>query len=243
LTKNYFFWKQTGNLSHFKFFDMLEPDSLLPYLCQITGKCCINNLVPLSPFDVFRVAKFLNLKAEDLFTEKIIAYKITGSTYFMEPVLQMRPTLACPFLTKSKESEYQCSIYEARPYTCRIFPLKYDPDNDGYLRSTRGEERCLECTTSKKEIAVKDYLNCNDIGDMAFEYAKYRNLVEKLSLMGYNVKELAGQKLKQKLFFNIQKLLYETFPTVEQEEDYPWNLVYQTILGWTNEFQAENQTQ
>jgi hypothetical protein len=159
----------------------------------------------------------------------------------MEPVIQMRSNLACPFLGKDSENEiYKCSIYEGRPFTCRIFPLKYDPDNDIYLRSERGEARCPECVNPEKEISIEEYLIKNEVGDLPLEYAKYRNLVEKLSLMGYNVKELPGKKLKQKLFFKIQKLLFETFPSNDREEEYPWLNVYQTIQNWIQNSELES---
>jgi len=212
---------------------------LVSYFCKLSGKCCVNNLVPLSPFDIFRIAKNLNLKAEELFIKKIFAYKISRSTYFMEPVIQMRSNQVCPFLEK-KEELYKCTIYKQRPFACRIFPLKYDPDNDIYLRNERSEARCPECTNSQEKISINDYLLQNEANELSSEYSQYRNLVEKLSLKGYNVKELSGKKLKQKLFFKIQKLLFETFPSSNGEEIYPWAEVEESIQTWVQNYESEN---
>jgi hypothetical protein len=50
---------------------IVEEKDLVPFLCRATGKCCIHNLVLLSSFDIFRIAKNLNLSAKELFEKKL----------------------------------------------------------------------------------------------------------------------------------------------------------------------------
>lgn len=213
---------------------MLEKNSILPFLCKQTGKCCVNNLVPLSPFDIFRLSKYLNFYAKELFEMKLLSYKITTSTYFMEPVIQINSQNVCPFL-KQENTKYLCSIYEARPFACRIFPLKYDPDHDKFLRNQNSEARCIECTLNENETSLQAYMEENLFQDKTHEFTKYRNLVEKISLQGFNLKELAGKKEKQKVFFHIQSLLYETYPNEENSTEYPWDKVEKEILRLINQ--------
>lgn len=213
---------------------MLEKTSILPFLCKQTGKCCVNNLVPLSPFDIFELAKYLNFYAKELFEMRLLSYKITTSTYFMEPVIQINEKNVCPFL-KLSDSKYLCGIYEVRPFACRIFPLKYDPDNDKFLRNQNSENRCLECTLDENGVSLENYMKENGFENKTKNFTRYRNLVEKISLQGFNLKELVRKKEKQKVFFYIQALLYETYPNQENLQEYPWDKVETEILRLINQ--------
>lgn len=211
---------------------MSTPVQFVPYSCNQSGTCCVNNLVFLNPFDIFRMAKHLEVTAKYLFEQRILAYRISGSTYWMEPVIQLKSNTTCPFLVRDFNTTEKliCSIYDARPFTCRIFPLKYDPDNDLFLRGEKGEKRCTGCVHETTQIPLQEYLDQAEIGNKSSEFTEYRNLVEELSLKGYNLKELKNKKEKQKVFFAIQALLYETYPTENCEAVYPWEEIQKTIL-------------
>jgi Fe-S-cluster containining protein len=178
------------------------------------------------------MAKHLEVTAKYLFEQRILAYRISGSTYWMEPVIQLKSNTTCPFLVRDFNTTEKliCSIYDARPFTCRIFPLKYDPDNDLFLRGEKGEKRCTGCVHETTQIPLQEYLDQAEIGNKSSEFTEYRNLVEELSLKGYNLKELKNKKEKQKVFFAIQALLYETYPTENCEAVYPWEEIQKTIL-------------
>ncbi|MCB1177558.1 MAG: YkgJ family cysteine cluster protein [Leptospiraceae bacterium] len=209
----------------------LENLKSVPYKCNQSGSCCVNNLVMLNPFDIFRIAKHLNVTAKYLFQNRIFAYQIIPSTYWMEPTIQLKPNSACQFLYRDKvETEkLKCKVYESRPFTCRIFPLKFDPDNNIYLRGEKGENRCRGCVDESINIDLNEYLQPVLNDKLQEEYTEYRNFVESLSLRGYNIKEIKNKKDKQKIFFNIQALLYETFPTIDNEEFYPFEKVKEKI--------------
>ena len=199
----------------------LSPDSLLPFLCQSTGKCCIHNIVILSPFDIFRIAKALNLSAKNLFKSKILTYRINSSSFWMEPILNSKKNNTCPFLETSSK-KYICEIYEERPLVCRIFPLKYDPEEESFMRLFVSEERCRECIDVEKLIKTEDYLEQGNIPALLEEFNSYSNLLDEILVQGFTLEGIKNKKDKQTIFFQIQSLLYETYPmNPENEEAYP----------------------
>lgn len=208
----------------------LSPKDILPFLCQMTGKCCIHNLVILSPFDVFRMAKFLNRSAKDLFRERLLSYRINTHTGWMEPIIRNMDTNYCPFLTKEEE-KYVCGLYESRPVVCRIYPLKYDSEVDKYFRFIPSEMRCKECTSFEHRSTLDEYLDRQNIPDLIEEYKLYLKLLEELDRLEFSVTKIKGNKPKQKVFFDIQALLYETHPagSPDEQDSYPFEIVEQKI--------------
>jgi Fe-S-cluster containining protein len=203
----------------------LTSESLLPYLCQSTGKCCIHNIVILSPFDIFRIAKALNLSAKNLFKNKILTYRINSSSFWMEPILNSKKNQTCPFLETSSK-KYICEIYEERPFVCRIFPLKYDPDEESFMRLFVSEERCRECIDVENLIKTEDYLQQGNIPALLEEFKTYSNLLDKILEHNYTIEGIKNKKDKQSIFFQIQSMLYETYPmNPEYEEAYPFEQI------------------
>ena len=95
---------------------LVAPIDLVPFLCKATGRCCIHNLVILSSFDIFRIGKTLGASAKELFTKKLITYRINPSNFWMEPILNSRTNSTCPFLFREVDAnteQYLCEIYES----------------------------------------------------------------------------------------------------------------------------------
>ncbi|MBF0212060.1 MAG: YkgJ family cysteine cluster protein [Magnetococcales bacterium] len=96
--------------THFKF--RCHPD--IP--CFNT--CCANIEILLTPYDILRLRKRLNISAEAFLYEYATPYTLTKGQLPV-PLMRMNPeTGKCPFNTPSG-----CSVYEDRPVTCRYYPV------------------------------------------------------------------------------------------------------------------------
>jgi Fe-S-cluster containining protein len=202
-----------------------------PFLCKLTGRCCVQNLVILSPFDIFRLATYLGKSAKDLFQEKIITYTINKSDYWMEPIINSGKDSICPFLLPKNIEEHICEIYEVRPLVCRLYPLKYNPQEDMYFRRDDSESRCHQCFSIENEyLPLQEFVESSNLPTLTKEYNKYRNTIFNLVKNGFNIIDIKNKKDKQKIFFELQKILYETYPNnLENHSEYPWELVSSEI--------------
>lgn len=192
----------------------VSSDDLLPFLCKATGKCCIHNLVILSSFDIFRMAKYLETTAKDLFEKKILTYRINPTNYWMEPILNSRLNSACPFLFSEAGEEnvkYLCKIYEFRPLVCRVYPLKYDKNEKIFMRFFPAEQRCFECISKENNLTLSDYLDEANVLNLLEEFSQYQRLIEGIQ-SELNLIKIKKNKPAQRKFFQIQSLLYETYP-------------------------------
>ncbi len=83
------------------------------------GKCCKENHVILTPYDVIQMKQFLGLTSDEF----LFLYTTLGkieATDLPIPVIKPKEEAGapCPFLTDDG-----CSIYEARPVACRYYPI------------------------------------------------------------------------------------------------------------------------
>lgn len=105
------------------YFSELSPKDTFRFQCQRCGRCCqnIRSTVAVNSLDIFNIAKHLNIpmsEATDLYTQPVMIMSIIPVA-----VLQVNSeTNNCVFLKNNA-----CSIYEARPYVCRVFPLSVLP--------------------------------------------------------------------------------------------------------------------
>jgi uncharacterized protein len=84
--------------------------------------CCRDVTIFLTPLDAARIRKQLNMNSED-FLEKYTHRLISQKSGLPAITLKMREDdeKPCPFVT-----EQGCSIYDVRPYSCRMYPLDTD---------------------------------------------------------------------------------------------------------------------
>lgn len=99
----------------------LSLDSTIQFRCHpkvaCFTACCGNINIILTPFDILRIRKALNLPADEFllrFTTPIFLEK----TDMPGVKFNMDENGRCPFVTKAG-----CTIYEHRPTTCRYYPV------------------------------------------------------------------------------------------------------------------------
>jgi len=123
------------------------------------NSCCRNKHLPLTPYDIVRMRKALNLHSDD-FLERYALYRLDPNSGF--PILSVKmgdEEGLCPFVGPDG-----CTIYNNRPTACRLFPLGRSSgiSRNGtareeffYLLDTPGCEGIKE----KKLQSVKNWAN------------------------------------------------------------------------------------
>ncbi len=86
------------------------------------NSCCRDVTIFLNPFDIGRLRTALGISSTD-FLEDYTVRVVSDATGIPAVVLKMKdePEKRCPFV-----SDEGCSVYEARPYSCRLYPLDTD---------------------------------------------------------------------------------------------------------------------
>lgn len=101
----------------------LGPDSTFCFDCQPTlecfTRCCSDVNIVLTPADVLALARRTGLRTRE-FLDRHTLTPITKELHL--PVVMLRmgesPEKRCPFV-----SAQGCSVYQARPWACRMYPV------------------------------------------------------------------------------------------------------------------------
>ncbi len=105
----------------------LAPEHMFQFNC-VPGvtcftQCCRDVTIVLTPYDVLRMKNALEITSEE-FIEKFAVVIQRENQLIPLVVLKMdKDTKKCPFVSDSG-----CSIYEDRPWPCRMFPLEMNDD-------------------------------------------------------------------------------------------------------------------
>jgi Fe-S-cluster containining protein len=106
----------------------LDPDTTFNFGCNKGSgcftECCGDVIIFLSPYDIVRMKNRLGIPSYE-FLEKHTILPIHKEMRFPIRILKMNDDdkKRCPFVT-----DEGCSIYEARPWPCRMYPVTEEPD-------------------------------------------------------------------------------------------------------------------
>jgi Fe-S-cluster containining protein len=83
------------------------------------NRCCAELTLPLTPYDVLRLRRRIDMSGED-FLRRFTIVRSFPDTGFPLPMLRMLdgPGAPCPFVSPAG-----CTVYEDRPGACRCYPL------------------------------------------------------------------------------------------------------------------------
>ena len=147
------------------------------FSCHHCNHCCTDVVCLPTPWDVRRITKMTGADPED-FVEFLEPTEIYGSDmddptwlqingeYFMM-ALKRTDKNCCHFLNKTTT---YCSIYEARPLLCRLYPFELQETKDGKFKGFRlhDDVGCPKHTDDVYQtgplydLAVQDELNQED---------------------------------------------------------------------------------
>src|SRR5580704_6522129 len=99
---------------------VLERSAPFSYECGACSRCCHGKLIPLTPYEVARLAEHLGTTT----TETLERWTTRGGS-----ALASRPDGGCVLL-----GEQGCSVHPARPLACRLYPLGRSIAPDGSER-------------------------------------------------------------------------------------------------------------
>lgn len=109
----------------------LKPGDKYRFRCHLgiscLNKCCSDLNMVLTPYDLLRLRRGLNLPSADIIHSFVELY-MAGESRFPALRLHMTdtPERTCPFVRDTG-----CSIYENRPGACRMYPLGRAAKPDG----------------------------------------------------------------------------------------------------------------
>ena len=176
----------------------VRPKDWVPFRCRLCGNCCRNlrgNLMP-EQIDAYRLARFLRERGEVEYMEDFYTrytYPDVLEDFF--PVFLINtvdPDDSCVFLKDGR-----CSVYEARPRVCRLYPFTAFPGQRGKAFHFF---QCMDSNSahfSDGKILVKDWMYQNfSREDREFLTAESDTLIE----LGRLLKAMSTDGRKENLF-------------------------------------------
>ncbi|HVN89234.1 MAG TPA: YkgJ family cysteine cluster protein [Candidatus Binataceae bacterium] len=101
----------------------MERSSAFSYSCNQCGRCCREQVITLSPYDVIRIARAANLMT----SEAIERYTLRRGS-----LLKFGADGRCVALDSTR-----CTIHQGRPLACRLYPLglhRGEDRTESYIR-------------------------------------------------------------------------------------------------------------
>ena len=160
--------------------------ALLKIQCAQCGQCCCNPMIELTHHDLRRLVKHTGLPADRLatfYSNSILNSDINDDGWVKLSYGKRRMGLrknqdgTCMFLSKKR----QCTAYEARPVSCRVFPIDVILDDDNKIidleLSDVVREKFIDCKHYRgKTISHKKFmLNATLSRDETASYWKKLN--------------------------------------------------------------------
>ena len=176
----------------------VRPKDWVPFRCRLCGNCCRNlrgNLMP-EQIDAYRLARFLRERGEVEYMEDFYTmYTYPDMLEGFFPVFLINtvdPDDSCVFLKDGR-----CSVYEARPRVCRLYPFTAFP---GQCGKAFHFFQCMDSNSahfSDGKILVKDWMYQNfSREDREFLTAESDTLIE----LGRLLKAMSTDGRKENLF-------------------------------------------
>ncbi len=124
--------------------------------CVGCSECCRNmtDTIILDPYDIFQLEKYLSCTPEALLQKSLELQAVDGM--ILPRLKSISGKKACVFL----DDKGRCSIHEARPGFCRLFPLGRYYEN-GSFRYFLQTHECAKQNRSK--VKIKKWLGIPDL--------------------------------------------------------------------------------
>ncbi len=94
-------------------------DDTFQFRCKACGKCCKNREdVLLTPYDLFRIARYLGRTPSEIINQYCDTYIGPDSHLPVVRIRPIPPDNSCPFLRNKK-----CIVHQDKPMVCAVYPL------------------------------------------------------------------------------------------------------------------------
>jgi Fe-S-cluster containining protein len=118
----------------------MDPEHVFKFECSPNvscfTQCCQDVTIVLTPYDVLRLKNGLKISSDQFLDDYTI---IRPRPKRLIPLVFLKMNdqdKTCPFVTKKG-----CTVYQDRPWACRMYPL--DMNDDGTFRLITDASRCL----------------------------------------------------------------------------------------------------
>ena len=143
------------------------------------GKCCANVNIFLTPYDVLRMKTALGISSTEFLEKYTIPLSLEENQL---PVILLKMAedaeKKCPFV-----SDEGCTIYDDRPWSCRMYPLGLASSKTG--TGNEGEEFCFIVDMESglcrgfeedREWTIKEWMDAQDVGTFNRKSESYMQL-------------------------------------------------------------------
>lgn len=183
----------------------VSTNACVPFRCQKCAECCrhVDDALMLEPLDIYHLSKYLREQGETVNGPEDVLERYAHPAMLEGlPIFQINTVgddHACVFLKDGR-----CSIYNARPQVCRMYPF-------GTAPGCRGKDFSFYLCTERKHhfgvgsVRVKDWLSENLSKDTK-EF--YREEYEVLPLLGKKLQAIGEERFRRLLFQLLYRLYY-----------------------------------
>ncbi|MBM2816373.1 MAG: putative Fe-S oxidoreductase [Ignavibacteria bacterium] len=170
------------------------------------NNCCSDVNIFLTPLDIIRLKNRLGISSEE-FLDKytLLPFDVNQSHPVILLKMESDKNKSCPFV-----SEKGCTVYEDRPWPCRMYPLgkasateKHNGNGDNFYFILH-EDVC-NGFNEKKEWSIKSWMESQEV----YEYDQIGELFKEVSMHKFFLlgKQLNPQKIEMfhLVCYNIDK--------------------------------------
>ena len=187
-----------------KEFPRLDKESKFQFNCHkdisCFNKCCTDVNIFLTPYDIIRLKNRLQISSQE-FLDKYTFLPIDEKQNHPVVMLKMEDdeNKSCPFV-----SEKGCSVYEDRPWSCRMFPLGVaSPKDNGMNKESEFyfilEEPVCHGHEETKQQTVNEWIKDQNVKD----YSAMGEQFKEVSLHEYFGKGKQLEPAKQEMFYTV----------------------------------------
>ena len=186
----------------------LNADDTFSFRCKQCGGCCRDrNDILLSPFDICRMAKQLDMPPEEVIYKYGYVY-IGKSSKIPLVSLKMRPdTNECPFLEKNR-----CKIHNGKPAACALFTLgrfaARTDDNDvkiSYILQP------VDCGTKDEEHTVRQWMSSFNLEESEQFFFIWQDKAMQLSERMKKIIDDMPHRVQEMLINQITHFIYASY--------------------------------
>ena len=163
------------------------------------NKCCNDVNIFLTPYDIIRLKNRLGISSSEFLAKYTI---LPIEENLKHPIVMFRmndDTLNCQLV-----NENGCTVYEDRPWSCRMFPVGIASPKDTGEQSDEEfyfllEESVCEGFKNGREWTVEDWMNDQGVE----EYVELGELFKEISLHDKFLKGRIKEPIKLEMFYTI----------------------------------------
>ena len=179
----------------------MDPEHVFKFNCSpgvpCFTRCCQDVTIVLTPFDVLRLKRGLNISSDEFLEEYTIIIPKEKRLIPLVILKMNKKDKRCPLV-----SEEGCIAYDDRPWPCRMYPL--DMDEAGTFRLITDASRCRGLE-EKEEWRIGDWLL--DQGIVAYDEMNelFSNVTAPLKAQELDVENPQITKMTFMALYNLDK--------------------------------------